>query len=109
MISLGHADCWAHRHHAEQPGWSKKSTRRSPFQPDLWKSYTIGDPLALQVSVAAGRRAGDVSVLREGGEVRLTTLCIHKGLLRPTMNALCRVWEYASPGTSARRPRIGRR
>ena len=73
----------------KQPGWMDEVDKAiEVYKPNSWKGYTIGDPLgALEVPMAARRRAGDVSVLRKGGEGR------HHHAVRPQGAAAARLRE----------------
>ena len=112
--SRARAACW--RTPSSRPsspaGWTRSTRRSTIYKPDSWKAYTIGDPLApSKYPVAARRRAGDVSVLREGGEGRhhhasASTRACCRPITRSRSPAC---GNTQPPGTSARRPRTGRR
>ena len=96
----------------KQPGWMEEVDKAiEVYKPDSWKRYTIGDPLAPS---KYPWRLDDEQVMypfyEKAVKAGITTLCIHKGLLPPDYEkSFAGVWEYATAGTSARRPRIGRR
>ena len=68
------------------------------YNPDSWKSYTIGDPLAPSKSPW---RLDDEQVVypfyEKAVKAGINTLCIHKGLLPPDYEkSFAGVWEYAT-------------
>ena len=83
----------------KQPGWMDEVDKAiAVYKPDLWKSYTIGDPLAPS---KFPWRLDDEQVMypfyEKAVKAGITTLCIHKGLLPPDYEkSFAGVWEYAT-------------
>ena len=83
-----------------QPGWMEEVDRCiAEVKPNSWKGYTIGDPLQPQTTKYPWRLDDEKLVYpfyERAVKAGITTVCIHKGLLRRIM----RLRSRAGPGNT---------